>query len=186
MDFIRSVRTIEALYVKASPASLRKVVDHLTPLYQAWIGAARFCVLSTIGPSGTDGSPRGDLGPVVRIQDDKTLLLPDWLGNNRLNSSRNIVEDGRISFKFVVPGADTVVRVNGHASLTTDTDLRASFLDAKGSSVCVMVITVQEVHIQCAKSMKRASLWQTRNARLVPSLGQILNEATDLEAGASS
>ena len=186
MDFIRSVKTLEALYGQASPASLHKVADHLTPLYQAWIGAARFCVLSTIGSAGTDGSPRGDLGPVVRIQDDKTLLLPDWPGNNRLDSLRNIVEDGRISLMFMVPGSDTVVRVNGQASLTTDPDLCASFLDNKGGAVCVMVITVQEVYIQCAKSIKRAALWQTRNAPLVPSLGQILNEATDLEAGASS
>ena len=87
---------------------------------------------------------------------------------------------------FMVPGADTVVQVNGHASLTTDPDLRASFSDNKGSPVCVIVITVQEVYIQCAKSMKRAALWQTRNAPLVPSLGQILNEATDLEAGVAS
>ena len=156
MDFIRSVKILETLYGNASPASLCKVADHLTPLYQAWIGAARFCVLSTIGPSDTDGSPRGDLGPVVRIQDDKTLLLPDWPGNNRLDSLRNIVEDGRISLMFMVPGADTVVRVNGHASLTTDPDLRPSFSDNKGSPFCLIVITVQEVYIQCAKSMKRA------------------------------
>lgn len=88
-------------------------------------------MLSTIGPSGTDGSPRGDLGPVVRIQDDKLLLLPDWPGNNRLDSLRNIVKDGPISFMFMVPGADTMVRVNGHASLTADPDLCASFLDVK-------------------------------------------------------
>ena len=93
MDFIRSVKILETLYGNASPASLRKVADHLTPLYQDWIRAARFCVLSTIGASGTDGSPRGDLGPVVRIQDDKTLLLPDWPGNNRLDSLCSIVED---------------------------------------------------------------------------------------------
>jgi predicted pyridoxine 5'-phosphate oxidase superfamily flavin-nucleotide-binding protein len=87
---------------------------------------------------------------------------------------------------FMVPGADTMVRVNGHSSLTADPDLCPSFLDVKGIPVCVMVITVQEVYIQRAKSVKRAALWQTRNAPLVPSLGQILHEATDLEAGASS
>ena len=115
MDFIRSVKILETLYGNASPASLCKVADHLTPLYQAWIGAGRFCVLSTIGPSGADGSARGDLGPVVRV--------------------------------------------NGHASLTADPDLCASFSDNKGSPVCVMVITVQEVYIQCEKSVKRAALW---------------------------
>ena len=119
----------------------------------------------------------------MRIQDNKTLLLPDWPGNNRLDSLRKIVEDGRISLMFMVPSAETVVRVNGEAFLTTDPDLCASFLDNKGVSVCVMVITVQEVFIQCAKSIKCAALWQTLNAPLVPSLGQILNEANDLDAG---
>mgnify|MGYP002212137106 FL=1 len=95
----------------------------------------------------------------MRIQDDKTLLLPDWPGNNRLDSLRNIVEDGPISLIFMVPGANTMVRVNGHASLTADPDPCASFSDNKGSPVCVMVITVQEVYIQCEKSVKRAALW---------------------------
>ena len=186
IEFVKTVEGLEALYNNAAPAALRKVVDRITPKYWQWNTSARFCVLTTVGSAGTDGSPRGDDGPTVMALDEHTMAMPDWRGNNRLDSLRNIVEDGRISLMFMVPGADTVVRVNGHASLTTDPDLRASFSDNKGSPVCVMVITVQEVYIQCAKSVKRAALWQTRNAPLVPSLGQILNEATDLEAGAPS
>ena len=65
--------------------SLVKVAQHITPEYGAWIGASRFCILSTVGADGTDGSPRGDEGPVARIQDPQTLLMPDWRGNNRLD-----------------------------------------------------------------------------------------------------
>ena len=123
---------------------------------------------------------------MVRIQDDKTLLLPDWPGNNRLDSLCSIVED----FPYIINVYGAGRRYDGAGKwpciLTADPDLCASFSDNKGSPVCVMVITVQEVYIQCEKSVKRAALWQTRNAPLVPSLGQILNEATDLEAGASS
>ena len=67
----------------------------------------------TFGQDGTRASPRGDDGPVVRIHDAKTLIMPDWRGNNRIESPRNIVEDGRISLFFMVSGIKGVVRVNG-------------------------------------------------------------------------
>ena len=85
----------------------------LTPLYRRWIEGSRFCVLSTVGPEGTDASPRGDVEPVVRIVDDRTLHLPDWRGNNRTDSLRNIVRDGRVSLLFMAGGCNNVVRVGG-------------------------------------------------------------------------
>jgi predicted pyridoxine 5'-phosphate oxidase superfamily flavin-nucleotide-binding protein len=75
----------------------------ITPAYRRWIEASRFCILSTVGPDGTDATPRGDDGPVVRIVDDRTLWLPDWRGNNRLDALRNIVADGRVSLMFMIP-----------------------------------------------------------------------------------
>lgn len=93
MKTIATIAELEALYGKPGEASLLKVTDFLTPAYRAWIEAARFCVLTTVGPGGTDGSPRGDEDPVVSILDDHTLALPDWRGNNRMDSLRNIVED---------------------------------------------------------------------------------------------
>ena len=76
-DRISNLRQLEALYDAPSRNSLIKVARHITPEYGAWIEAARFCVLSTVGTGGTDGSPRGDEGPVVHIQDPQTLLMPD-------------------------------------------------------------------------------------------------------------
>ena len=80
-----------------------------------------------MGPDGTDGSPRGDEGPVVHIQDPQTLLMPDWRGNNRSASLRNIVEDGRVSLMFMVPGHSNVVRVNGDAHLSVSAAHLARF-----------------------------------------------------------
>ena len=102
MDTIRTVDALEALYGAPMPAALAKAVDHLTPLYSKWIETSRFLILSTIGPEGTDASPRGDAGPVVKIADAKTLLMPDWRGNNRLDSLRNIVRDPRVSLLFMI------------------------------------------------------------------------------------
>ena len=127
MQYIDDIAALEALYGTPGQPSLRKVADHLTPLYRTWIMASRFAVLTTVGADGTDGSPRGDDGPVVTELDPHTLAMPDWRGNNRLDSLRNIVSDGRVSLMFMVPGSNTVVRVNGRARLTADADLRARF-----------------------------------------------------------
>ena len=178
---IETIEELEALYGAAVPRSLTKVVDHLTPKYQAWIGSARFVVLATVGPEGTDASPRGDDGPVVRIVDKKTLWLPDWQGNNRIDSLRNIVRGGRVSLMFMVPGSDNVVRVNGNAKLSDDPNVTHRF-DRKGRTPkSVIVVTIAEAYFQCAKALMRSGLWKgNRDAVGLPTAGEFLKE---IEAG---
>lgn len=177
MQAIKTVSELEALYDSAVPGALTKVSPRLTPRYQEWIGASRFVVLSTVGPDGTDASPRGDVGPVVRIADDRTILMPDWRGNNRLDSLRNIVTDGRTSLMFMVPGCNNVVRVNGDAVVTTDDELAQSF--ERGGKVprTVIVVTVREVYYQCAKALMRSDLWSGEGEiSNVPTAGQFIKE----------
>ena len=176
MQIIEDIAALEALYDKPVPASLSKVAHSLTPLYRRWIGAARFCVLSTVGPEGTDASPRGDDGPVVRIVDDHTLWLPDWRGNNRLDCLRNIVADGRVSLMFMVPGSLNVVRVNGRAVLTNDATVTQTFEQRGKHPKTVIVLTVDEVYFQCAKALMRSALWTRDDSACLPSAGQLLQE----------
>lgn len=127
MRIIESVSELEALYDVTVQGAIDKVCDHITPLYRRWIDASRFVILSTVGPEGTDASPRGDRDEVVRIANPKTVLMPDWRGNNRLDSLKNIVRDGRLSLMFMVPGSNTVVRVNGTATLTAQASVTEQF-----------------------------------------------------------
>lgn len=108
--------------------------------------ASRLCILSTVGPDGTDGSPRGDDGPAVLELDEQTLAMPDWRGNNRLDSLRNIVLDGRVSLTFVVPGSNNVVRVNGMARLTDGVALRDRFARKGQVPATVIVIQIAEIY----------------------------------------
>lgn len=179
MDYITDIAALEALYDTPGEASLVKVARRMTPLYRKWIMASRFCVLTTVGPEGTDGSPRGDDGPVVLELDPGTLALPDWRGNNRIDSLRNIVADGRVSLMFMVPGSTNVVRVNGHARLTTDADLRARFDQQGRQPRSVVVIEIAEIYTQCARAILRAGLWQRDDAADLPSVGDILTEMTE-------
>jgi PPOX class probable FMN-dependent enzyme len=177
MRIIEDIEALEALYDAAVPTSLSKVAPALTPLYRHWIGASRFCVLATVGPDGTDASPRGDDGPVVRIADDRTLWLPDWRGNNRLDCLRNIVSDGRVSLMFMVPGSLNVVRVNGRAVLTDEPAVTRSFEQGGRHPRTVVVVTLSEVYFQCAKALMRSGLWSRGDESLrLPSAGQFIRE----------
>ncbi|NOX73322.1 MAG: pyridoxamine 5'-phosphate oxidase family protein [Alphaproteobacteria bacterium] len=184
MDHIDNIADLEAIYGAPMPTSLAKVADHLTPEYARWIKAARFCILSTIGPEGTDGTPRGDDGPVVAIQDARTLLLPDWAGNNRNDSLRNIIRDSRLSLLFMVQGSNNVVRVNGRGKITTDEGLRAQF-ERKGMLPrTVLVVTLDEVYFQCAKALLRADLWgEVPDNPGLPTAGDFLKAMTQGREG---
>ena len=176
MKTIDNIEALETLYDAAVPNSLRKVVQRLTPQYAKWINTARFCVLTTVGPEGSDGSPRGDVGPVVRMVDDTTLHLPDWRGNNRIDSLRNIVRDGRVSLMFMVPGSANVIRVNGTAVLSDDPGVIGSFEQNGKHPKSVIVITVGEAYFQCAKAIMRSELWTSDAIEGLPSAGDLIKE----------
>ncbi len=187
MDYIETLADLEAHYGAPKGASLRKVLHHITPLYRKWIMASRLCMLTTVGPEGTDNSPRGDEGPVVQELDDKTLALPDWRGNNRLDSMRNIVRDGRVSLLFLVPGADNVVRINGRARISVNEQLRARFSRGDKLPATVIVIQIEELYTQCARALMRARLWTCGDESAgLPSVGALLAEATGGEEGGAS
>lgn len=184
MQFIDDIETLESLYGKPGAPSLRKVAHSLTPLYRKWIMAARLCILSTVGPEGVDGSPRGDDGPVVLELDANTLALPDWRGNNRLDSLRNIVRDPRVALMFLVPGSNTVVRVNGTARLTADSELRARFEKNGKQPATVVVIEIAEIYTQCARALLRARTWSAGDeSAALPTVGEILAEVSRGEEG---
>ncbi len=175
MTWITDLAALEDRYGTPADASLIKVADHITDEYAAWITASRLCILSTVGPDGTDGSPRGDDGPVVRIVDPGTLWMPDWRGNNRCDSLRNIVADGRVSLMFMVRGTNNVIRVNGTARLSVDAGIIAAFEQGGHHPRSVIVITVAEVYSQCARALMRAGVWDTADdSPGLPTMGDIL------------
>ena len=133
-----------------------------------------------MGPEGVDATPRGDDGPVVRIADPRTLLLPDWRGNNRLDNLRNIVRDGRAALLFMVAGSDNVIRCNGTARLSVDAALRESFARKGVAPRCVIEFTIAEVYVQCARALLRARLWRDGDrSEGLPSVGEMVAEIAE-------
>ena len=174
---ISSIAELEALYGAPVPRSLVKEIDHISAHYGAFIEKSPFVVLASIGPEGLDCSPRGDPAGFVRVVDSKTVMLPDRRGNNRLDTLKNIVRDPRVSLLFLVPGVGETLRINGHAEISTDPELCASFEMQGKAPRCVVVVTAERVYFQYQKALARSELWsadaQVDRAEL-PTAGEIM------------
>jgi uncharacterized protein len=159
VSIVRTVAELEAIYGETSEASVIKVSDRLTAGYRRLIEASPIVALATSGPEGLDCSPRGDPRAVMTILDDRTLVLPDRRGNNRIDSLRNIVRDGRVALLFLIPGSNTTLRINGKAEISVDPELLAGFaMDGKLPRSAI-VITLGEIYFQCARALMRARIW---------------------------
>jgi uncharacterized protein len=168
---------LAALYGEPFGPSVVKEIDHVNVHYRAFIEAAPFFALATNGPDGLDCSPRGDAPGFVRVLDDRTLLVPDRRGNNRIDSLRNIVADPRVALLFLIPGVGETLRVIGRARISADPALTASFVVNGKPPRTVLVVAVERVFYQCSKAVVRSKLWdpatQIDRASL-PSSGTIL------------
>ncbi len=176
-DAITDLAALDALYAGVDERSIVKVTDHVHPMYRAWIEAAPFAVLSTVGPEGVDASPRGDGPGFVVVEDPHTLLLPDRRGNNRADSLRNIVRDPRVALLFLVPGQGETLRVNGTGAILAGPELLRRFAVNGKPPRTVLSVHVQEVYFQCSRAVVRANLWNParHSARgALPTPGAIL------------
>jgi hypothetical protein len=186
MSVIATIQELETIYGSPGEASLVKVADRITPSYRLLIEKSPFAALATSGPEGLDCSPRGDLPGFVRIHNEKTLMMPDRRGNNRVDSLRNIVRDPKVALLFLIPGAGSTLRINGDAHLSADPALLATFkIDGKVPR-SVIIMTVHEVYFQCARAIVRSDLWNPDkhvDPRTLPTPGQILAEMSENRVG---
>ena len=126
-----------------------------------------------------DASPRGGEPGFVKVLDEKTLLIPDSPGNNRLDTLENIVATGRVGLLFMVPGMDETLRVNGFAALSTEPSERALCIDARRTPVLVIRVSVTSVYLHCAKAFMRSQLWDpTRHIQReqMPTMAEMLRD----------
>ena len=186
MAYLDTIEALEALYGKPAEASLAKEVDRITPHYRRFIEASPFVALATAGPEGLDCTPRGDAAGFLRIADERTLLLPDRRGNNRVDSLRNVLRDPRVALLFLVPGVGNTLRVNGRARISVEPALLASFAVEDKAPRSVLEVTVETVYFQCSRALMRSDLWNPAkhvDPKSLPTPGQILAALTDERVG---
>ena len=190
MDFIESEEALRSLYGEPNPLALKKELDHLDRNCRRFIELSPFLCLATSGADGrADNSPRGDAPGFVEIEDERTLLMPDRPGNNRIDSLANVVHRPQVGLLFFIPGFTETLRVNGRARLTTAEDLMSRFAVDGRPPRLVVVVTVDEAFLQCSKALIRSKLW-TEEAKVdrktLPTLGRMIADVVDAKASAAT
>jgi PPOX class probable FMN-dependent enzyme len=183
---VTNLEALERIYGEPHGPAVAKETDRITPHYRTLIEAAPFFALASAGAGGLDCSPRGDAPGFVRVQDEKTLLIPDRRGNNRIDTLRNILHDSRVALLFLIPGCNETIRVMGRASISADPELAQSFLVEGKAPRTVIVVAVDAVFYQCAKAIVRSKLWDVGrhvDRKTLPSAGTILADLTDGKLG---
>jgi PPOX class probable FMN-dependent enzyme len=178
---VTNAQALEAIYGAVGEASIVKELDHIDANYRTLIEASPFLALATAGSTGLDCSPRGDSTGLVHVVDEKTLILPDRRGNNRIDSLRNLIENPLLAMLFLIPGMGETVRVNGRGRISIDPALLQRYAVNGKEPKTVLVVTVDAVFFQCARSVSRADLWNPTKFvthSTLPTAGKILADAS--------
>ncbi|MCC6587748.1 MAG: pyridoxamine 5'-phosphate oxidase family protein [Bryobacterales bacterium] len=164
---------------RARLKTLRKLDHHC----RDFIGLSPLVCLGTSTAAGADVTPRGDQPGFVHVLNDETLAIPDWWGNNRLDSLANIVENPNVGLLFLIPGVDETLRVNGVARITTAPDVLSRWEVNGKNPRSALIVDLKEAFMHCGKALIRSKLWQADyrvERKRLASYGQMLKDQADI------
>jgi PPOX class probable FMN-dependent enzyme len=175
--FITDEVSLRAPYPQPMLRATGKVLRALDKYCRRIIALSPFCVVATQGPNGADVSPRGDSPGFVRVLDDLALLLPDRVGNNRLDAMSNLLVNPRIGLLFLVPGMNETLRINGTARITDDARLLAASAITNRAPKVGLLVSIEEAFLHCPKALIRSALWDASrhiDRAILPSYAEML------------
>ncbi|MEO8718152.1 MAG: pyridoxamine 5'-phosphate oxidase family protein [Burkholderiales bacterium] len=180
MTQLDSDAALRSLYAAPGERALRKQLDRLDAHCRNFIALSPFLVMASTDSEGRmDASPRGGAPGFVKVADERTLLIPDSKGNNRLDSLSNLLRAPGVGLLFLVPGVDETLRINGRAALSTDAAHVEACADERHRPPLVIVVEVQEAYLHCAKALLRAKLWNPaakQERSVLPTMNQMLKD----------
>ena len=187
---IDTIEHLRGLYAAPRERALKKQIAVLDMHCRRFIELSPFAVVASTSAALTmDASPRGGAPGFIKALDERTLLIPDAPGNNRLDTLENIIATGRLGLLFMIPGVDETLRVNGSARLSCAAEHLQVFAGEKRLPKLVIEVTVDEAYLHCAKALMRSSLWQASaqvSRSVLPTMGQMINDQTGIQVPAET
>jgi uncharacterized protein len=179
---VKSQEDLREHFGKLSPLAEKKVLNHIDKFCRDFIALSPFLVVaSSDGKGRADASPRGDAPGFVAVVDDKTLLIPDRRGNNRVDTFSNILASPGIGLVFLVPGINETLRINGKAEISQEPDLLSPLAVQNVTPIIGIKVHVEEAYFHCGKAIMRSKLWNPATQverHSFPTLGRIISEQT--------
>jgi hypothetical protein len=177
---IKTIEHLRQLYKLPKGRAVEKVITKLEEHSINFIARSPFLILGTSRKDGLgDVTPRGGEPGFVKVKNEKTLVIPDFAGNNRLDSLTNIIERPSVGLLFLIPGVDESLRLNGVAEICDDLEMRELFRSNKKMPTTVLLIKINEIYLHCAKALMRSKLWEesTKIDRLkLPTIGKMISD----------
>lgn len=155
-----ALRKVVVTSKKQSENITGRLYEYLTEFAQEFLAESPMVFVGTANRSGhVDVSPKGDAPGFIEILDNKTLLLPERVGNKDARGLRNLLQNNHISLLCVIPRVKETLRITGTATITKDPELleRLSSL-GRPAELCIN-IHVKESFFHCGRSFNRAHLW---------------------------
>jgi PPOX class probable FMN-dependent enzyme len=178
MDVVEDFAELRERYGPPGDRSVKKQLSRFDKHCRAFISHSPFLVIASSDPSGRcDASPKGDAPGFVQVLDDETLLIPDRLGNNRVDTIGNLLGRPGVGLIFFVPGLNETLRVNGRARITTEPSLLEPLAVNGKIPRSGILIAAEEIYFHCGKALIRSDLWNPEkqlSRSEFPSLGRIL------------
>jgi len=185
-EIITSEAQLRAMMGTPSEVVKNKTITIIDKHCRKFIEHSPFLTIASTNSKGeTDVSPKGDPAGFVKVLDEKTLAIPERLGNKRADTFVNILNNPGVGLLFFIPGINETLRVNGKAQIITDLAIREQLKVKNKLPQFALIVHVEEAFMHCSKCMVRSKLWTDIDPTIkekVPSLGEIIKDHAELDA----
>lgn len=183
---VESEAELRKIYDLPSDMIIRLKQDYLHDHAIHYISLAPIIAISSGTDEGFDSSPRGGKAGFVHVLDRKTIAIPDWPGNNKLETMANLLRNPRCGILFMTPRLDAFLRINGLATLTRDPDLLSVFEEQGRSPKMAVRVSVEEAYFHCGKAFHRSGIWRPEtwpDVTSFPKSGKMIEDIANLPEG---
>ena len=161
MARITNVEQLRQVLPEPRATTKLKILPELDEQATEFIETSPFVFLATVDKAGTvEVSPKGDEPGFAKIENAKTLLIPERAGNNLAYGLQNILATESIGLIFVRPRTGETLRVSGRAEVFDDADLLQQLGSEKRPALLAIRVHIEKCFFHCARSFLRARLWE--------------------------
>ncbi len=164
MGRITTQEELRRVIAEPRPATRVKILDALDDQSIEFLKRCPFALVGTTSKDGTvEVSPKGDEPGFIRLEDPKTLVIPERVGNNLAFGLSNIIATGEIGIIALVPATGETLRISGTAEIHDDPELLASLSSLGKPALLATRVRIKHCYFHCARSIVRAKLWDPKS-----------------------
>lgn len=170
---------LDEIYEQPAPIIKAAVLTFLHDHHLAYLKVASFFCIGTGDEQEISVSPRGGDPGFIHVIDRKTLVWPEWAGNNKVSTLKHLTRNSRIGLLFLHQGLDSFMRIDGRAVVTRDAALRKRFEQEGKQPKVAIVMQVESAYFHCGRAINRSRLWDPAarvDRKSLPSMGQVLKD----------